>query len=352
MAKTGRPALDALDRQLVRLLEQRCTELGAAEGTCPVESVAEAQQSAARIVADAQIEDEKVADAIQEIMRHVVGQTMATRTRVRTSYLGPPYSYSHLAAIKYFGETSQLIPLASISAVFESILRHDCQTGVVPIENSTDGRIVDTLGMFLKHRVHICGEILLPIHHNLLSRTPLEQINEVYSKPQALSQCRNWLAQHLPAARLIEMSSTTAAAQLAAESPGAAAIASSEAAARYGLETLAASIEDNRQNMTRFAILGSTPTAPTGNDKTALLIQVPHEPGALADVMNLFKRAKLNLTWIESFPLPGSLSEYLFFVELEGHQQDPSVAQTIKRLARRTKRLEILGSYAKGTVQR
>ena len=282
------------------------------------------------------------------MMRQIVGQSMAMRRRLRTVYLGPAYSYSHLAAIKYFGESAGLVPVASIAAVFESIVRHDCPTGVVPIENSTDGRVVDTLGMFLKHRVHICGEILLPIHHNLLSRTPQHEITEVYSKPQALSQCRGWLAQNLPEARLIEMSSTAAAAQLAADRHGAAAVASIEAGTRYGLDVIAASIEDNRTNTTRFAILGSTPIEPTGNDKTALLFLVNHQPGALADAMQLFKKADLNLTWIESFPLPGSTNEYLFFIELEGHQKEPHVGNAIERFAKRAQRLEVLGSYRKG----
>jgi len=204
--------------------------------------------------------------------------------------------------------------------------------------------------MFVRHRVRICGEVLCAIHHNLLSRTPREEITEVYSKPQALSQCRGWLASHLPSARLVELSSTAAAARLASEKPGVAAVASLEAARGYGLDVIDRNIEDNPNNVTRFAVLGRDQPAPTGQDKTALLFQVNHEPGALADAMTIFKRGKLNLTWIESFPLQGSTSEYLFFIEAEGHATDEKMAAAIAALQERALRLDILGSYPRGEL--
>lgn len=299
------------------------------------------------MVASLALQPPQWSEGVGDLMRHVVSLCQAAVPEVRIAYLGPQYSYSHLAATKYFGDAASLMPVVSISAVFESIVRHDAQAGVVPIENSTDGRVVDTLGMFLKHRVRICGELLLPIHHYLLSRTSRSEITEVYSKPQALSQCRDWLAHNLPMARLVEMSSTAAAAQLAAERTGAAAVASLQAGEAYALDVIASSIEDNPDNVTRFAVLGTEPTPRTGNDKTALLFQVAHQPGALADAMNLFKRADLNLTWIESFPLPGARSEYLFFVEFEGHESDETVARTIAALTKKAQRLEVLGSYPK-----
>jgi chorismate mutase / prephenate dehydratase len=191
---------------------------------------------------------------------------------------------------------------------------------------------------------------LLPIHHNLLSRSDRESITEVYSKPQALSQCRGWLANHLPKARLIDISSTTAAAELAANQPGVAAIASIEAGRQYSLNVIDASIEDNPNNVTRFAILGRQSAPPSGNDKTAILFQVDHRPGALADAMVKFKEAGLNLTWIESFPVPGTNAEYLFFVETVGHASDKDVAAALDRLRAITIRLEILGSYPKATA--
>jgi chorismate mutase/prephenate dehydratase len=162
-----------------------------------------------------------------------------------------------------------------------------------------------------------------------------------------LSQCRNWLARHLPSARTIEVTSTSTAAQLAQDKPGAAAIASLQAGVHYGLDVLAGDIEDNRGNLTRFAVIGDETGPRSGNDKCALMFEIEHEPGALADAMNVFKRNRLNLTWIESFPIARPEGGYMFFVELEGHETDARARRAIEALARKAVRLEVLGSYAK-----
>ncbi len=266
---------------------------------------------------------------------------------LRVAYLGPTYSYSHLAAIEHFGTSTELVPVATIAAVFEELNRGHVNFGIVPIENSTDGRVVDTLGMFARLPVSICGEVQLRIHHYLLGKCERGQVKEVYSKPQALSQCRDWLSKHLPLARTVEMTSTTAAARLAAEKPGAAAVASLQAGVNYGIDTIAENIEDNENNITRFAVIADHDGQRTGNDKTAVMFEIAHTPGSLADAMAIFKRNRLNLTWIESFPIPGIENEYLFFVEMEGHQQDARVKRALISLERKTERLEILGSYAR-----
>ena len=264
--------------------------------------------------------------------------------------MGPMYSYSHLAAIHRFGQSVEFVPVATIAAVFEDVDRGHSDFGMVPVENSTDGRIADTLDMFTRLPVRICGEIDLKIHHFLLGKCPRNDVKEVYSKPQAISQCRNWLAKHLPAARTIEVTSTSTAAQLAAEKPGAAAIASIQAGVHYGLEILAENIEDNPGNITRFAVIGGERPERTGNDRTALLFQTEHRPGALAEVMNIFKRYKLNLTWIESFPVTGMARVYLFFVEMEAYETDTRFRRAIASLQKKTLRLEILGSFPAATV--
>jgi chorismate mutase / prephenate dehydratase len=263
----------------------------------------------------------------------------------RIAFLGPLYSFSHLAAIHRFGQSVQLVPVGSIAAVFEEVHRRQSDFGLAPIENSTDGRVADTLDMFTRMRVRICGVVELRIHHSLLGKCQRTDVREVYSKPQALSQCRNWLAKHLPLARTIEVTSTSTAAQLASEKPGAAAIASLQAGVRYGLDVLAENIEDNPFNTTRFAVIGDHPSSKTGNDRTAVLFQMEHRPGTLADAMMIFKRAKLNLTWIESFPLPGPERGYLFFVEMEAHETDTRFRRAIATLAKKALRLEILGSF-------
>jgi chorismate mutase/prephenate dehydratase len=267
---------------------------------------------------------------------------------VRIAYLGPEFSYSYSAARKYFGATDGFQAVQTIGAVFEEIEQGHSTYGVVPIENSTDGRIVDTLTMFIRRPVRICGEVLLPIHHNLLAKCDRSEIKEVYSKPQALSQCRVWLAEHLPNAQWVEVASTALAAQIATRTAGAAAVASRDAGIALGLDLVAESIEDNKNNITRFAIIGGDEPKPTTNDKTSLMFQVPHKPGALADVMLLFRDNGLNLTWIESFPVPGVANEYFFFVELDGHRTQPNVENAIRSLEQSAIRLNFLGSYPKG----
>jgi chorismate mutase/prephenate dehydratase len=285
--------------------------------------------------------------ALRAILREVESASKSLVTHHRVAYLGPLFSYSHLAAIERFGQSCELIPMSTIAAVFESVNGRQVDFGIVPIENSTDGRIVDTLEMFVRLPVRICGEVPVRIHHYLLAKCRQSEIEEVHSKPQALSQCRDWLAKHLPGARQVQTASTTAAAEEAVARKGVAAIASQQAGIHYGLNVVASQIEDNKDNATRFAVIGLEPARRTSNDKTSLMFELNHRPGALADAMLIFKRSRLNLTWIESFPKQGSANEYIFFVELEGHQTDVRVRRAIAALEKRTKCIEILGSYAR-----
>lgn len=346
-------ALDAIDRDVLAAVARRAellTELAMRRETGLVDRVAQESRRIRDLVArDATAAGIAAEDRI-DLLRHISSICLQSLHELRVAYLGPQHSYSHLAAIQFFGEGVNLAPVASIPAVFDAVSRRDAGYGLVPVENSTDGRVVDTLGMFVRKRMEICGEVLLPIHHQLLSRTPRDRITEVYSKPQALSQCRGWLASQLPQAKLVEISSTAAAARLAAEKPGAAAVASLEAGREYDLDVIDADIEDNPNNVTRFAVLGRERPAPTGDDKTAVLFQVAHRPGALADAMRVFQKQGLNLTWIESFPKPERPNEYLFFIELSGHREDAAVQSALERLQRQTERLEVLGSYARATL--
>ncbi|MCC6508257.1 MAG: prephenate dehydratase [Pirellulaceae bacterium] len=305
-----------------------------------------AVSQATRLSAELQLQPERAAEWI----KHVVSLSYeSSHVSEPIAYLGPIYSYSYLAAAKHFGLSAPLVPVATIAAVFDELIRAQSTYGVVPIENSTDGRVIDTLGMFARLPIKICGEVLLPVHHCLLGRCPRAEIVEIYSKPQAMSQCRGWLSKHVPDARLIEISSTAAAARLAVEKPGAAAVASREAGIHHGLQIIDENIEDNQNNVTRFAIIGNKESSPTGSDKTSLMFQLRHQPGALAEAMVAFQKAKLNLTWIESFPLADHPREYLFFVELEGHIHTKNVATALEELRRQTLRLEVLGSYPKAT---
>jgi chorismate mutase/prephenate dehydratase len=342
-----------VDRELLQLLEQRANFiLDAAKST----------DAATKQILATALSGEKLkqlADnspgplpprCVEAIIRELTSGCRSLVRESRIAFMGPMYSYSHLAAIHRFGQSVEFVPVATIAAVFEDVHRGHSDYGLVPVENSTDGRIADTLDMFTRLPVRICGEIDLKIHHFLLGRFPRNDVKEVYSKPQAISQCRNWLAKHLPAARTIEVTSTSTAAQLAAEKPGAAAIASIQAGVHYGLEILAENIEDNPGNITRFAVIGGQRPERTGNDRTALLFQTEHRPGALHEALNIFKRQKLNLTWIESFPVPGMARIYLFFVEMEAYETDTRFRRAIAALQKKTLRLEILGSFPAATV--
>jgi chorismate mutase/prephenate dehydratase len=283
---------------------------------------------------------------IKAMFRELISGSRALQKVQKIAFLGPEYSYSHLAAIERFGEAVGYMRVGTISAVFEEVLRKHADFGVVPLENSTDGRIADTLDMFIRMpQIKICSEIRLRVHHHLLANCEQTEIRRVYSKAQALSQCRNWLSKNLPHASLHEVSSTADAARLVQTEPNVAAVASRQAGVRYGIRTLCSNIEDSPFNETRFAVVGSSDSAKTGNDKTAIMFQISHTPGALADVLNIFKANKLNLTWIESFPYREAKGEYVFFVDFEGHRDDPKVKKTLAALGDICDVVSVLGSF-------
>jgi chorismate mutase/prephenate dehydratase len=230
--------------------------------------------------------------------------------------------------------------------VFEEVARKHVDYGLVPLENSTDGRIADTLECFVRMpQVKICAEIRLRVHHHLLSNAEQPDIRRVYSKAQALSQCRNWLSKNLSHTTLHEVASTADAAQLVQTDRHAAAVASRQAAVRYGLRILFTNIEDHPENETRFAVVALHDSAQTRADKTAILFQVSHTPGSLANVLNIFKQNKINLTWIESFPFREVKGEYVFFADFDGHHEDPKVKKALKALENVCDSIAVLGSF-------
>lgn len=346
-------AASRIDQEILKLINQRAK--------LTVNWI-NAQDSPRKALFSPEVDDENVAaliekntgplsaDTVRGVFRQILSGARRNVGVQRVAYLGPAFSYSHQAAIERFGESADLIPVSTIASVFEEVNRGHVEFGIVPIENSTDGRIVDTLDMFTRLPLRICGEVHISVHHNLLAKCPRGEITEVYSKPQAFSQCRNWLNRHMPHARLHDVTSTSTAAQLARDKFGAAAIASSRAAVEYGLQIVAEDVQDNRNNVTRFAIIGDQIPAPTGRDRTALLLQIPHKPGALADALVAFKKQKVNLSWIESFPLRGPETGYLFFLDFEGHQKEAKTKRTLEQLEKSAVRMEVLGSFPRSEV--
>ena len=339
--------IEKLDREILALVNQRA-ELAAMRADEPA-TFAEDAETLEKILQ--QNNGPLADDAVRAVFRELLGGTRALGRKVRVAFLGPEFTYSHLAAVECFGQACELVPVGTIAAAFDEVEQGQSDFGIVPIENSTDGGIVDTLECLVRSPVKICGEVPLHIHHCLLGVCDRKDVKKIYSKPQALSQCRNWLNKHLPSAELCAVASTADAARRAATEKGAAAIASEQAGVNHSLTVLARNIEDNRDNVTRFAVISkavnSKETSPrTGKDKTSLVFEITHEPGALADSMGIFKRQKLNMTWIESFPMPGQRGRYLFFVEFLGHTSDLRVRKALASLEKKTERLTVLGSYA------
>jgi chorismate mutase/prephenate dehydratase len=344
-----RRQLDEIDRRLLDAINQRAElaqqigRLKRADGQPVFDSRREAEvlQSV-----DAANHGPLTAESVRHVFRELISATRSIQSPIRVAYLGPEFTFSHLAAIERFGQSAELVPVGTIAAVFEEVERGQTEFGMVPMENSTDGRVSDTLDCFSRSPTRICGELPLRIHHCLLGAATRDDIATVFSKPQPLSQCRNWLAKHLPKAAIREVASTADAVGRAKEDATSAAVASAQAGVNYGLPMLAKNIEDQADNITRFAVIGAATGARTGNDKTALMLEIAHQPGALADAMGVFKRNRLNMTWIESFPIPGSRGRYLFFVEFVGHQSELRARRAIASLDKKSLRLEVLGSYA------
>lgn len=348
--KSLRGQVDKLDVQILKLVNERAEialEIGKLKeaGGGDIFSPAREEEVFDNVVRSNKGPLDEI--TVRAIYREIMSGSRALQHRMKVAFLGPEYSYSYLATVERFGQDVEFIRVGSIAAVFDEVNRGYAEFGVVPLENSTDGRVADTLEMFIRlPQIKICSEIRLRIHHNLLANCEQIEIRRIYSKGQALSQCRNWIAKNVPHASLHEVSSTADAARLALTEPGAAAVASRQAAVRYGLRILSRDIEDVPDNETRFAVIGDQSVPKTGKDKTSLMFTVPHNPGSLVDSLAVFKANKINLSWIESFPsYHGQKPEYVFFVDFEGHADDPKIKKALSALESNCDRLNVLGSY-------
>jgi chorismate mutase/prephenate dehydratase len=284
-------------------------------------------------------------DTLVAIYREIMSGSLALEKPIKIAYLGPPTTFTHLAALEKFGSSLNYYPANSITEIFTEVENGRAEYGVVPIENSIEGAVNHTLDMFMESDLVICSEVSLEISHNLMAKCPLKQVKRVYSKFEVFGQCRMWLESNLPAVELVEVSSTAKAAQQAAKVRDSAAIASSLAADCYGLKILAESIEDSSHNITRFLVIGKYQTPSTGRDKTSIMFSVKDRPGALHDMLVPFKKNRINLTKIESRPSKRKAWDYYFFVDLEGHANDAKVKRALEQLNRQSNILKVLGSY-------
>ena len=282
---------------------------------------------------------------IEEIFRTILQSFLSLQRTLRIAYLGPPATYTHLAAMRNFGRQAEYLPARDISEIFMLVDKQKSDYGVVPVENSTEGVVSHTLDMFLDSDLKIYAEITLEVIHHLLGRGDLKSIRDVYSHPQAIAQCRLWLERYLPDASYHEMESTTRAVQLASERTDTAAIASEVAAQMYEMNILESHIEDSPHNYTRFLVIGPEYAEPSGADKTSILFSIKDKVGALYGMLEPFRRHSINLTKIESRPTKRKAWEYVFFLDFVGHKDDVSVQQALAELEQECLFLKVLGSY-------
>ncbi len=287
--------------------------------------------------------------AVRFIYREVLSASRSLEASIRVSYLGPEATFTHMAARERFGLSSTFLPVASISDVFQEVNQGRADYGVVPIENSTEGVVTHTLDMLVEADLKISSEVSLEIHQCLLSRSgQADQIQRIVSHPQALAQCRRWLLSHFPHLPTDEVTSTAQAAQMAAEDPSLAAIASVLASEIYDLRVVEGNIEDQANNVTRFFVIGNHPSRPSGDDKTSVVFSVKDEVGVLHRMLEPFAKNKVNLTKIESRPLKHKNWEYLFFLDFNGHREEPKIRKALKQLEERCVFVKVLGSYPYG----
>ena len=284
--------------------------------------------------------------AIRPVFREVISACRSLEGPLTLAYLGPEGTFTQAAALKHFGHSVKTTALSSIDQVFREVEAGACHYGVVPVENSIEGVVNHTLDMLINSGLLICGEVELRIHHHLLTRSKkLNQIRQVYSHQQSLAQCRAWLDTHLLNAERIAVSSNAEAARLASAKKNAAAIAGESAAEYYDLPVLYSNIEDHPDNTTRFLVLGNHDTNPSGKDKTSILFSAPNRPGALHDMLACFAANNVSMTRIESRPSRLGMWDYVFFVDIEGHAQDPQVVAALKKLGAAASMVKLLGSY-------
>ncbi len=344
-----RHKIDSLDGEIMKLLDER-TRLALAIGKMKrargEEIYAPDRESEIYRKLSGLKETVMPVESLKTIYREIMSATLSLEKPLAIAYLGPEATFTHLAAISKFGSNVRYHACVGITEIFSEVEKKRADHGVVPIENSSEGAVNHTLDRFVDSELKICSEIVFEVSHHLLSTAKsLKDIRRVYSNPQAFGQCRQWLESRLPRAELIDTASTTAAAQQATREDGAAAIASGLAAKVYGLNVLADGIEDAANNQTRFLVIGRQFSKRTGHDKTSVMISIKDRVGALYDILGPVRRARINMTMIESRPSRKKAWDYYFFVDLEGHVDDPKVQRTLASIERKVRFLKVLGSY-------
>ncbi len=345
----ARQEIDTIDKQVVELLRRRgqvAQQIGRIKGTTGqaiYDSAREAQLLEQLTSADLAPLD---ADAVIAIYRQILAASRSLQAPLSVAYLGPEYTFSHIAAIDHFGPAAQLSATATIEEAFATVERSAADYAIVPIENTIQGVEARTLDCLFESKLCICAETYVPIHLHLVAKCKMSEIECVHSHPQPLGQCRLWLRTNLPNAELVNESSTAAAAQAIVRQYRHAAIATAEAADAYGLQILASNIEDQADNRTRFLIIAHHSAEPSGNDKTSVMFTTADEAGSLYRALAPFSAHKINLTLIQSRPARGAVEgPYYFYVDFDGHAESVEVHEAINALHKYCSFVKVLGSY-------
>lgn len=342
-----REGIDAIDREMVRLLNERAKhaqQIGHLKGGTAVyrpEREAQVLANAAKAGTGPLPEA-----AIRAVFTEVMSACRALEAPMRVSFLGPSGTFSEMAVLQHFGHSIEGEPCPTIDAAFRAAETGATQFAVVPIENSTEGAIPRTLDLLMQTPLTICGEVVVRVHQNFMSNTTdRAAIGKVYSHQQSLAQTHGWLSHHLPHAERVAVSSNAEAARLAAGEPGTAAIGPAIAAERYGLTIHATNIEDDPHNRTRFVVLGRQSCGPSGNDRTSLVLSAQNKPGAVHSLLTPLRDNGVSMTHIESRPARTGQWEYFFYIDLVGHRDDANVARALTVLAAEAPFIKIFGSY-------
>ena len=345
--KQLRERIDALDLEILRLVSERASEahaIGKLKSDGPVyRPEREAQVLRRLAVHNPGPLPEK---AVTHLFTEIISACRALEDAFSVASLGPKGTFSEEATVKHFGGQAPLMLCTSIDEVFRSVESGNVGYGVVPVENSTEGAVGRTLDLLLSTPLKICGEVVLPVHQNLLSKgNDIAALKRIFSHAQSLAQCNGWLAQHCPRAQRVAVASNAEAARLAQEDAQSAAIAGRSAAEHYGLPVVAGNIEDEPNNTTRFVVISRQDVAPSGNDKTSLVMSTRNVPGAIHELLTPLAKNGVSMTRLESRPSRTGLLEYVFFLDMEGHQSDENVARALKAMRELAAFLKILGSY-------
>ena len=351
-----RAQIDVLDSQIQELINSRARlafNVGEAKGqSARALDYYRPEREAAVLRGVIERNQGPLSDAeIMRLFREIMSACLAQQEPLKIGYLGPEGTFTQQAVNRHFGHSVHAVSLPAIEDVFRQVQAGEADFGMVPVENSSQGVVSHTLDMFLESDLKICGEVEMRIHQNLLTQAGgLAQIERVYSHQQSLSQCRGWLRRYLPDAECISVSSNAEAARRVRHAPDAAAIASRAAAEVYGLPILFSDIEDHADNSTRFLVIGRSLFAPSGEDKTSLLLANKEGPGSLYQLLRPLAENDINMTRIESRPSKLGKWDYVFFIDVEGHADQPPLTATLAQLEKEARFLKVLGSYPKAVV--